>query len=167
MKDGCIDIALVRFLGGWGSSLHQSKPGLGDAYTVGHLAGQDTAAEDLKSRTDEVIFLLSCSRMMYGREMPSYLRPVFVLDPRGRSEDPRQYILFAWCASVVFAPVLRSMGLHLRVICADPIFFTRNVIEHGSSGVKICLYDHLSVSPAVAVGMDAPWKGRVQGPLSI
>jgi len=60
------------------------------------------------------------------------------------------------------------MGFHLRVTCADPkfLFFTINVIEHGNSGVKICLYDHLSVSPAMAVGMDAPWKGRVQGPLS-
>jgi len=51
--------------------------------------------------------------------------------------------------------------------CADPNFFyTISVIKHGSSGVEICLYDHLSVSPAMAVGMDAPWNGRVQSPLS-
>ena len=79
-KAGCLDIALVRFLGGWGSSLHQSRPRLGDVYTAGHLAGRDTAAEDSISRTDEMTFLLSCSYMMYDREMPFYLRPVFVLD---------------------------------------------------------------------------------------
>ena len=70
VKDGCIDIALVRFLGGWGSSLHQSKPGLVDVYTVGHLAGQDAAAEDSISRTDEMTFLLSCRCMMYDHDMP-------------------------------------------------------------------------------------------------
>jgi len=91
-NDGRIGIALVRLLGGWGSSLHQSKPGLGDVHTVGHLAGQDAAAVDSISRTDEMIFFLSCSCMMYDREMPFFIYGLFsfliALLSKGRSEDP-------------------------------------------------------------------------------
>jgi len=70
VKDGCIDIALVHFLGVWRNSSYQSKHRLGEVYTVGHLAGQDTAVEDSISRTGEMIFLISCSCMMYDHDMP-------------------------------------------------------------------------------------------------
>ena len=70
VKDACIDIALVRFLGVWRSSSHQSKYRLGDVYTVGHLTGQDAAAEDSISRTDEMIFFLSSIYVMYDHNVP-------------------------------------------------------------------------------------------------
>jgi len=59
------------------------------------------------------------------------------------------------------------MVLHLRVTCDDLKIYIINDSEHGSSGFRFHLYDHLSVSPDIAVGMDAPWKDRVQGSLSI
>jgi len=69
-----------------------------------------------------------------------------------------------WLATVVSAPLLWSMVLHLPVTCADLKICTINVSENGSSGVKIRLYDYLSVSLVMIVGIGA--EGRVQSSLS-
>ena len=50
------------------------------------------------------------------------------------------------------------MGLRPIVTCADLRIYIMNDIEHRGPGCKIHLYDHLRMSPDVAVGMDAPWK---------
>jgi len=42
------------------------------------------------------------------------------------------------------------MVLHLRVTCADLKIYIINDSEHGSSGSRFHLYDHLSVSPDIA-----------------
>jgi len=59
------------------------------------------------------------------------------------------------------------MVLHVRVTCADLKIYVINDSEHGISGFKFHLYDHLSVSPDMAVVIDASWKDGVQGSLSI
>jgi hypothetical protein len=45
------------------------------------------------------------------------------------------------------------MVLHVPVNCVDLKIYIINHDENGSSVIKTHLYDHLSVSPAMAVGV--------------
>ena len=67
---------------------------------------------------------------------------------------PDRYILSVWFAAVVSAPRLRSMIFYLPVTYADLEIYLVNDLEDGRSGFEIHLYDHLSVSLAMAVDME-------------
>ena len=123
---------------------------LGSVDVRWNLAAQEAAAEDSTFCTDEMVSLIA---MVWCMTVTCIfdICPFLFSSPEAGMKTLIDILLCVWLAAVVSAPRLTSMILYLPITNTDLKLFLVNDLRDGRSGFRIHLYDHLSVSPAMAV----------------